>query len=586
MRRRQAPRPRRLQGEDGVFLVMWALLLVALLVMVAIAIDLDHARSSSRLDQSVADLAVLAGGGSLANGHFTSACTDAIKNLDLNLPNLPAISAASFCAQPANDVSQTVCSPGGTLTQAAPSITSGRYTVTLHFPVPDSEIAGAGYSGAGLNDGTPCQRMRIIITNTEPVFFSGIVGNRGLSVTRSATVRGHIGTTQIVPAMWLLDPTGCTSLAVSGGSQVTVGVDNPTPTPGIISIDSDGSACSSNQDTVSVGGAGSQLLAVPTTGSPSGAIHLFALPLGATTCSDPACNIADVSSGAITPQPLGAEQRATRAPADWRYNCKTGYPTYHGIVIGDCPNALTTQPYMDNLRSAIGTNGLPAGYVKYSAKIGCSTTGTINAPAGFNWLIDCPNFNISNGTDITFPDGNVVFDKNVNLKMTGGSISFNTNNPVAHLPAGCLTSVSAACSQDSSAAASVVYFRSGGNIAITGGTLSSNHALVYQDSGYVAMSGNPPVWTAPIEGPFAGLALWSELSSNKYQITGGGGARLTGTFFIPEAAPFTLSGGGSWGQQHAQFIAFQAVVTGGGNFDMVPDSTLLSIPPTSGFLIR
>ena len=243
---------------------------------------------------------------------------------------------------------------------------------------------------------------------------------------------------------------------------------------------------------------------------------------------------------------MSTSQRATRAPADWRYNCKASYPKYHGIVIGACPNALTTQPYIDNLRSAITNSGLPAGYQSYSAKIGCSTTGTINVPAGFNWLIDCPNFNISNGTDITFPDGNVVFDKNVSLKMTGGSISFNANNPVSQVPAACLTAVTAPCTQTSSATAAFVFFRSGGNIGITGGSLSANHTMIYEGSGFVAMSGNPPIWTAPTEGPFAGLALWSELSSSKFQITGGGGADLTGTFFIPEAAPFKLSGGGSW----------------------------------------
>ena len=67
--------------------MLWAVLLTGLLIMIAIAIDLDHARSSSRLDQSVADLAALAGGRNLANGNFVGACTDAINNLNLNAPD-------------------------------------------------------------------------------------------------------------------------------------------------------------------------------------------------------------------------------------------------------------------------------------------------------------------------------------------------------------------------------------------------------------------------------------------------------------------------------------------------------------------
>jgi hypothetical protein len=571
---------RRLQGDAGVTLVLWAVLLIGLLIMVAIAIDLDHARSSSRLDQSVADLAALAGGGDLARGDYVSACKDVIGNLNANLPGLTAITPSTFCSQAGNDVSQTVCSTSGTETQAAPSITEGQYTITLHFPVPDAEITDPGF-GAGINDGTPCQRLRVIISNTEPVFFSGIVGNRGLRVTRSATVRGHVGNSSAVPAMWLLDPTGCTSLTVNGQSRVTIGAVGPPAAPGLLAVDSDGSACGQNQDTVAVNGVGSLLQSVPTTGTPSGEIDLYAP--GASSCLDPACNASDVANGRLVPQPSQAPARATRAPADWRYNCKQSYPLYHGIVVGSCPNATTTQPYIDTLRTAVGTSGAPdASFTPWPNNIGCNPSGNVVVPSG-NYWISCSTLKVGNGTTLTFTGGNVVLDGNLSIS-NGGSVSFNANNGTAQLPIGCETSV---CIDNSSRNAAFVYFRAGGNLTVTGGSsLAVNNAAVYQSSGYISANGTAPTWTAPTEGPFSGLALWSELSSNKFQIAGGGGADLSGTFFVPEAAPFTLSGGGNWGEQHAQFVAFHAVVTGGSIFDLVPDPTLLSIPPPSGFLIR
>ena len=68
--------------------------------------------------------------------------------------------------------------------------------------------------------------------------------------------------------------------------------------------------------------------------------------------------------------------------------------------------------------------------------------------------------------------------------------------------------------------------------------------------------------------------------------TGGSGANLTGVFFAPEAAPFKLAGGGNWGQQHAQFVAYQLTVTGGGILSIAPDPTAVSVPWSRGYLIR
>jgi hypothetical protein len=80
--------------------------------------------------------------------------------------------------------------------------------------------------------------------------------------------------------------------------------------------------------------------------------------------------------------------------------------------------------------------------------------------------------------------------------------------------------------------------------------------------------------------------MWSEKSSSKFQINGGSGVNLQGTFFAPEAAPFSLAGGGNWGQQHAQFIAFRLAVSGGSVLTMTPDATSVPRVATGGVLIR
>ncbi len=126
----------------------------------------------------------------------------------------------------------------------------------------------------------------------------------------------------------------------------------------------------------------------------------------------------------------------------------------------------------------------------------------------------------------------------------------------------------------------------GGAWNLTGGTLHAEGVSVILQNGYLKMSANPPTWHAPTAGPLAGLAFWSELSSNKFQVTGGAGASLSGVFFAPEAVPFSLAGGGNWGQQNAQFITFQLAVSGGGVLSITPDARAVTIPDPVSTLIR
>jgi hypothetical protein len=507
-----------------------------------------------------------------------------ITNLNVNASGMPPIDATQFCAQPGNDVAKTVCSlPATGVPQARPKVTAGGYTVELHFPVPDSEIWNANY-GDGLNDGLICQRMRLLVTTREPVFFGGVVGSKGHSVTRTATLRSKTDPRERIPALWLLDPYGCTALSASGGSQVIVGQMSSSPVvPGVIKLDSDSSACSSNQQTISSTGASTLIKAVPTSvtpGEPKGVISLYALPPGATSCAAQACDPADVSGGRIVPQPQGSTERATRALVDARYNCKSSYPNYHGLAIAGCTE--TTPPYLDNLRGFVLPTGNPLGYQRWTTAHSCNPSGLVEVTG--NWWIDCNGgLSIGNGTTLTFKGGNLIFDKG--LTMTGGQLNVNTDNPNPTIDSACLAIVTAACLSSSSETSAFIYVRDG-NWDITGGAINLHHTMLYQNNGYLKVASATPNWSAPTEGPFKQLALWSEKASNKFQINGGAGISISGIFFTPEADPLSLSGGGDWGQQNAQFISYRVAVSGGGILKLAPNAEMIPLPDTNNVLIR
>jgi len=214
-------------------LVLFAGLLVVLLGLAALLVDLGQQRASRRDAQSIADMAALGGGKHLSLGNPGQACLDIITYFDANATSLPAaISGSSFCSQPAPiNVSATTCSGGSG--QAKPTASSGRYTIQLLYPVYDTDISDPNFTGPGTNDGTACDRMALKVTETKPTYFSRIFGATTTSTTRTAVVK-KTSRGKTIPSLWLLDPTGCVSLAASGGAQLSVGdVTNPAnPIPG------------------------------------------------------------------------------------------------------------------------------------------------------------------------------------------------------------------------------------------------------------------------------------------------------------------------------------------------------------------
>jgi Flp pilus assembly protein TadG len=583
--------------ERGAVAVLFTIVLVVVLGFCALLVDLGQARASSRNEQLYVDLAALAAGAKLTQADYNGACQAAITNLNTNDPRIsPAINASTFCSSISNTCTNAT-------TQAAPSTTVGSTTVSIHFPVPSSEITSPYWTGAGLNDGTSqCQRMRVIVRGSDTSMFSSIFSSTSSSTSRSATVRPS-GSAGSPPALWVLDPTGCVPLKVDGGSQVTVGT---STVQGVITVDSNGTTCTGSSSTVSATGSGTILKSIgPPSGGTTGQLNLVAQPAGVTSCSIPACDPSDVSGGRLAPQPQHGDV-ATRAYLDWRYNCKTGYPTFHSLTINDCPYTAasggSSYAYIDNLKTAVGSSGAPSTGTWTTIGPGgnqCSPNASITYPVG-NYYVKCTKGNngfvVNSGVTVTFSGGNIVFEDNVTVS-NGGTLNLNTNNTNSALSSSCIPpTVQTPCIGSSSPNAAIVYFRGDNSTQFSTsgtGTVVGNHVFVYGGTGSVAFSGNPPTWTAPTEGPFTSLAYWSDMPStatnaqlSSFTITGGSGATLTGIFFTPEASPFKLAGGGNWGQQNAQFISYQLTVTGGGTLTIAPDSNYIKIPTPTGYLIR
>lgn len=571
------------RDERGTYLVIWALLMVAIFTMVAIVIDLGQLRETRRQVQSTADLAALAAGPNIAKNNPHGACVDAVTYMRTNAPDMPALS--NPCAGlPTTVAGCSNTSPSPTTWSAA----AAPYSLTVTWPVTNTAIADAHFSSTGERDGQPCDRVMVSIARSRPTMFGGIVGVRNLTTHATAVVRATSGAPTLTPTLWLLDPDGCGpsggagSLIATGGGTVTVGT---SAVSGVVTLDSNGTLCGGTQTTIATNGGSSIVATGPGGGTQS--IDLFAMPIGATTCNMTVAHDCDTAAS-LTPPPVPLLARSTRGPVDWAYNCKIGYPAFadltntQQVTVEDCANYPQRPPYIDNLVTAVGTTQgtVPdASYRRWNADAGykCNNPSTVSVTG--NWLVDCPGgLSVSNA--IEFQNGNVIFDGGLSISGSG-AVKVNTNNPKAHLDSGCVPpAVVTPCIGANSAAATgaVMFFRSGGNVSVSGGgQLVLNDTMLYQvpdathGNGYVSASGNTsPVWTAPTEGPFAGLSLWSEAQSGNYSLGGSGSLNVTGIFFAPRAAYFTITGNAPLSQVQAQFIAYDLKVSGGGSLVMLP----------------
>jgi hypothetical protein len=428
-------------------------------------------------------------------------------------------------------------------------------------------------------DGGACKRLGVGIKRLRDFSFAQVGGTDSGETNVSAVARIGVGlgAGELVPLL-LLEPTACDALYTSGQGKVTISYFEDTP--GIIVVDSDASGCSPSNPW-SIDSKGTQngwIRAIPVPGQAiSSAILSYALSgatgANATAAYDPSDLVSPTDPDAnpsiswfrLFPEPFPASRRITRAPIDWRYNCKASYPEYDlygpgsgGVPVMDCPE--TPSHYIDNLQGKYGDVGdigtAPTGFSKWTVDHDCAyqpSDPDVNETG--NWWIDCPGgFTINN--NITFTSGSIVADGPIEVK--GGSLTINSG----------------------SMGDEILHIRSGRLYKVAQASISMTQTFVYLDDGWIEFGGGSGslVWTAPLAGNFEDLALWSE-SREVHQLGGQAGNQLEGTLFTPNADPFILTGQAGQFQTAAQFLTRRLEVGGQGEVTMEPDPDRITLIP-------
>jgi Flp pilus assembly protein TadG len=492
--------------------------MAAVLVVVALVVDLGGARNARAKDQNTADAVALAGAAKLdpTGGNNQAACSAAWAYLVSNtsVASTPSPSCVTFAG---------TC-VAATARQVA--ITRGDFVITFVNPVPDGHALFSGQS-AQPADGAACQRFGVQITQT----WHNLIESGSTTIHADALgLRVHTAGDVDAPLI-VLSPHGCEVLAVSGTSRMNV--QTADGTPGYIAVDSDGTTCTSGNKVI-----------VDTTGGghiDAGAISMWALTTGNTAKAyDPA----DVGvDRGFNPAPIASSEPVGRLTIDWKYNC---------LSANGCPSSSPSA--IAALVAADGT-GLPAGFTRWTSLYSCSPSGDLVIPRG-NWYIDCAS-GLSTGGSITFRGGDIVSDAAINL--TGSGV----------LRVNCDTASAASSCPSDPTTTTTLFLRSGD--LTRSGTLTLNETFVYLANGAVSLGGNTPLtWTAPNDpaSPFDDLLVWTEKATTM-NINGNAGMTVEGVFFAPNAA-LSLGGTTGTGALASQMFVGTLALSGNGVLTLAP----------------
>jgi Flp pilus assembly protein TadG len=516
-------------SEDGAFLVLWALLLVALMSMVAIVIDLGQARTTRRDNQAIADMAALAATTKMETSQ-RDVCDDAFEYIQANAPEFPN-SASSPCAAP--NSACTATTNQGTYTRAA-----GEYVVTIIYPLRSSDQLSDTRFPAETT--SACGRVQVTVTRTDQSLFAGIFNRSELSHTTHAVARSSSRDILNIPSFWLLEENDCNVAYLDGGSKITVGT---ASTPGVAVFDTAARGCNP-RSFARIGGSG-WIRALG-----GGDLISYARSQG---CAAPC--IATSGGGIFSPVPTAAENRTGRLGVDTRY-----------------------LSFINQLRTLAGGAGTPAGF---TATTNCNPSGgTALAPVMFtgNVYVDCAVFN---PRDFVTFDGNVVFRGAVS-NSAGATLEFRRTLTTSSTPSTELASFIYVRSGNFTNP-SIVRFN-GMMLYLTPGTSPA--------SGFIASTtGNGRVdWTPPTAGAFKTLSIWAETTATS-TFQGGsascgttGQVTLNGIFFLPNSK-LVMQGGGTFCST-AQYISDTLEMNGGTSVEVTAPSDGVVFDNTDPALIR
>lgn len=529
-------RPRRCRGDEGAFLVLWALLLVALFTMIAIVIDLGALRNDRRKDRAAADSAATAAANDIPMGS-SAACRTALDFAAINLGKDPA----SFSTVQTPCGSWSACNPSAA--SRSVTYTGAGYKITITNPVPNGDplLTGADavggdipQSGTTSTDGLQCERVGVAIGYTRESIFGRVVGNNSNSTTVHSVARyvASVGTGGEKPALVALEPLNNCSVDAGNGQ---IRAFNTANQAGLIYADSlgTGSNCSGNGSWVFNGGTPGRIWADPAPSGVAGELG-YAAPTFA-DAFDPQPDYGTSAAGAPQPPANRVKLAApiTRAPVDKVYRCGNVTP-----VPATCVTfGAGINDYILDLGNRYGNSTTaPAGFTPFPgvAVAGTCADPPVLFPANQNWYINCPDFTV--GHPVTFQNRDIVFSGNINI-ISGGNLIFNALNATAITPAGDDTTV-------------VVRGTNGVTTTSNAWSLNWYRTMVFMDNntcpaapatcGRLVIDNGMGNWTAPTEGNLKDLIYWTE-STQPHTFQGDPTFSWEGIFFAGRSR-FTLSG--------------------------------------------
>jgi hypothetical protein len=620
--------------EDGIFLILWAVLAVGLFGMVAIVIDLGALRADRREQRAAADAAATAAAHVMVKDGGLNACAVAWQYATTNLavpPGSPP--CGSFPACTGADWSVTG--------------TSGPYTITITHPVLDGDPlldADAVGPDFAVNlhadaDGVACDRVGIQISSSRTPIFARVLGYNSNRTSAHSVARIAPGGPGDEPAsLVLLERRECRAVRTDGtNTRLIVAAANGAA--GRIQVDSAGdTSCAGGRKVVegTAGSSGPSILAQHLR-DPSGTtilkdarIQIFAKLLGSSNDHTP------WPTTVGEPNPIGFRQ-VGRTPIDSRYldNVRALETEATAAVTS------SSSPFGATVSFVNVTDPAPTGL-----GLGCTidtptpiTTGTrfwFNCPGGLtvrNLTITAPNAElVINGPLSTTSTGFYVHDARkfwVRGKTTGNDrgidlgAPFVVNNANLATCANRFTADRTAVGtmflkegtlETSSPSARVqwcqmfLYLRGDASATATSALPSAVTAPPalppppgnYGSNGSIGVTGGAAIdWTAPnvldvLPTPidltvhkFEDFALWTE-AHEQSNLNGGGGLTLGGIYFLPNADPFRITGNSGQNiQVDAQFYVRKLEIRGGSILRMIPNpSNQVPIPTSVVALIR
>jgi hypothetical protein len=518
-----------------------AAFLAAILMMVALVLDMSGARRDRDNDQVAADAMALAASAGLADSAQpgVAACTAAWEYLVVNLPTAetkPPSACSAFAS---------VCTP---TVAREHTVAVSDYRITITHPVPVDHTLLQGQPSTA-NDGIPCERVGIRVQqDRDNVWASGSV-----DLDVDAVARYIKGVGNADAPLILLSEHGCGVLRVTGTGALTVHTADGGD--GYIAIDSDGADCTNpNRVVIDVNGQGTIT---------ADQVYMWALADGDSTSA--------YSSGLITPTPVASSARVGRSAMDWRYNCKAA---------NGCPGTPTA--YIDAMVTEWGGTDapLPAGTFTRWTTSGrsCSPSGALVVPTG-DWWIDCGTSGLSTSGSVTFQGGNIVSDGPIRATGSGG-LRVNCSDAD---PSDLVAPTS--CPADPPSP-SILFLRSGS--LLDAGPVELRETMVYAKDGTASLAGqNLVVWSAPNDPTFRfdDLALWTE-STSVMRFTGGANLLIDGIVFAPNAH-MELAGNTGTQALEAQLWAKTTDLVGGARVTLIPrEDRITSVGKGKQLLIR